>query len=309
MTSARSYFNRNTRRWQAIVELGRDERGKRKQVFRTTPRAKNTRAEARRLGRQIVSELDAGSYVAPSDMLVRELLETWLSDVARHQVSARSYDRYASIIRLHLVPALGGVQLTSLRAEQVQRCYSGLIDKGLAPASVHKVHAVLHSALTYGVRMHLLARNPTDEATLPKIRRREMTALSEARVGELLRAAEGTPVEVPLLVLVTLGVRRGELLGLTWDDVDLDGGRLSVRRTLEESSDGVAFREPKTARGSRSIALPGVTVEALRGHHTAQTEMPISRPMEGQHCMAIVDRRLLVQNSSSARSSLAAFRT
>ena len=77
----------------------------------------------------------------------------------------------------------------------------------------------------------------------------------------------------PLLVLVTLGVRRGELLGLTWPDVDLEEGRVSVRRTLEESSAGVAFKEPKTARGARTIALPAITGDALREHRKAQCEM------------------------------------
>jgi len=191
----------------------------------------------------------------------------------RHRVAARSYDRYAGIVKGHLIPALGGVKLTSLRPDQVQRCYSKLIDAGLAPATVHKVHAVLHSALKHAMRMRQLSRNPSDDAALPKIRRREMTALSDKQVGKLLAAAKGTPVATPLLALVTLGMRRGELLGLTWPDVDSDEGRVSIRRTLEESSAGVTFKEPKTARGARTIALPQVTVEALREHRKAQCEM------------------------------------
>ena len=190
----------------------------------------------------------------------------------RHRVAARSYDRYAGIVKGHLIPALGGVKLTSLRPDQVQRCYSKLIDAGLAPATVHKVHAVLHSALKHAMRMRQLSRNPSDDAALPKIRRREMTALSDKQVGKLLAAAKGTPVATPLLALVTLGMRRGELLGLTWPDVDSDEGRVSIRRTLEESSAGVTFKEPKTARGARTIALPQVTVEALREHRKAQCE-------------------------------------
>ena len=267
--TGRVYYNRHRDSWQAIVEKGRDEHGKRRQIFRDAP----TKREARQILQELLRELDEGTFVEPHTMTVAELLESWLADVARHQVSGRSYDRYTSIVRVHLVPALGSVKLSALRLEHIQRCYSGLIDKGLAPATVRKVHAVLHSALKHGVRMRLLARNPSDDASLPKIRRAEMTALSEVQVGELLRAAEGTSVAVPLLVLVTLGVRRGELLGLSWDDLDLEAGRLSVRRTLEESSGGVALKEPKTVRGARSIALPEVTVEALREQHKVQSEM------------------------------------
>lgn len=139
-TTFRPYFNKHIQRWQAIVELGRDERGKRCQTFRNTPKDKNTKKEANRIGRQIVKELDAGTYVEPNDMLGRELLESWLEDVVRHRVAARSFDRYRGIVKRHLVPALGAVKLTSLRPDQVQRCYSQLIDAGLSPATVHKVH-------------------------------------------------------------------------------------------------------------------------------------------------------------------------
>ncbi len=90
-----------------------------------------------------------------------------------------------------------------------------------------------------------------------------MTALSEEEIGKLLAAAEGTPVAVPLLCLVTLGVRRGELLGLTWPDVDFEQGQVSVRRTLEESSAGVTLKEPKTARATRTLALPAITADAF----------------------------------------------
>ncbi len=83
----------------------------------------------------------------------------------------------------------------------------------------------------------------------------------------------GTPVAGPLLCLVTLGVRRGELLGLTWDDVDFDAAQVAVRRTLEESSSGVMLKQPKTVCATRTLALHEVTAEALREHRRAQREM------------------------------------
>ena len=118
--------------------------------FRNTPREKNTKAEAKRLGRQIVNELEAGSYVEPSDLLLRDYLDSWLEDVARHRVATRTRDRYRIICRHHLVPALGNVKLASLRPDQVQRLYGQLSAAGSAPATVQKVHAVLHSALKHG---------------------------------------------------------------------------------------------------------------------------------------------------------------
>ena len=127
--------------------------------------------------------------------------------------------------------------------------------------------------LRHAVAMRMLPRNPADNMALPRIRRREMTALSEEEIGKLLAAAEGTPVAVPLLCLVTLGVRRGELLGLTWPDVDFEQGQVSVRRTLEESSAGVILKEPKTARATRTLALPRSPPRRFAKHRSVQLEM------------------------------------
>jgi integrase len=269
MTS-RPYFNQHRQRWQAVVELGRDERGRRKQLFRDMPKEKNTKAEAKRVGRLLLNELEAGTFIEPTDVTVAEYLESWLADVVRHQVATRTHDRYTGIARKHLIPRLGAVKLSALRPDQVQRCYAEMLDAGLSSASVHKVHVVLHSALRSAVRTRLIARSPCDDLVLPRIRTPEIKALTDEEIGAMLRAAEGTRVAVPLLVLVSLGARRGELLAMQWDDVDLEASTVSVRRTLEESSAGVHLKQPKTVRSSRTIALPASTVAALRVHHAAQ---------------------------------------
>src|SRR5450759_2907763 len=266
MATGRIYYYEKRGVYQAIVENGRDERGKRVQIFRDA----KTKKEARAVLQKLLRELDDGTFIAPSDLTLAEHLESWLADVVRHQVSARTQDRYASIVACHLTPRLGVTKLSALRPDQVQRCYSDLLDAGLSPASVHKVHVVLHSALRSAVRTRLIARSPCDDLVLPRIRTPEIKALTDKEIGAMLRAAEGTRVAVPLLVLVSLGVRRGELLGLQWGDVDLEAHALSVRRTLEESSAGVHLKQPKTVRSSRTIALPASTVDALRVHHAAQ---------------------------------------
>ncbi len=267
--TGRLYFNRHRKKWQAIVELGRDPvTGRRRQVFRDA----RTKSEAREVLRRLLREIEDGTHVEPHNLTVEEHLTGWLHDVARHRVTQRSFDRYESVIRVQLVPALGAVKLIDLRPAQVQQLYSQLVDKGLSAATVLKVHTTLHSALKHAVTMGLLARNPSDNMALPRIRRREMTALGEQEIARLLAAAKDTTVEVPLLCLVTLGLRRGELLGLTWPDVDFEAAQVSVRRSLEESSAGVTLKPPKTQRSTRTLALPQVTVEALREHRRSQRE-------------------------------------
>ena len=234
------------------------------------PKEKNTKAEAKRVGRLLLNELEAGTYAEPTDLTLAEYLEGWLADVVRHQVAARTHDRYAGIAHTHLIPFLGGAKLCALRPDQVQRCYAEMLDAGLSAASVHKTHAVLHGAFRHALRMRLIARNPCDGLMLPKVRKPEIKALSDVEIGAMFAAAKDSRVSVPLLVLLSLGVRRGELLALQWADLDLEARTVSVRRTLEESSAGVHLKEPKTVRSARTIALPSTTVEALRAHHASQ---------------------------------------
>jgi len=276
MATGRIYHYEKRGVYQAIVENGRDERGKRVQIFRDA----KTKKEARQILQTLLRELDDGTFIAPTALMVAEHLESWLEDVVRHQVGARTHDRYTGIVRKHLVPRLGAVKLSALRPDQVQRCYAEMLNSGLQAASVRKAHVVLHSALRHAVRMRLITRNPSDDLMLPKVRRPEIKALTDEQVGAMLVAAEGRPVAVPLLVLVSLGVRRGELLALQWADVDLEARSVSVRRTLEESSAGVHLKQPKTVRSSRMVAVPASTVDALRAHHAGQQRARLAADAE-----------------------------
>jgi integrase len=133
-------------------------------------------------------------------------------------------------------------------------------------------HRVLRKALKHAVKWHLLIRNPADAADPPRAEHREMSTLDEEGVATLFEAVRGTRLEVPVMLAVTTGLRRGELLGLRWRDVDLEKGTLAVRQSIEQTKDGLAFKEPKTRRGRRVVALPNVTVEALRRHRSEQAK-------------------------------------
>jgi integrase len=112
----------------------------------------------------------------------------------------------------------------------------------------------------------MIGRNPADAVEAPRKRSTEMQTLDVPSIGRLLEAAEGTQQYVPVLLAVTTGMRRGEIFALKWDNVDLRSGKLFVRHSLEKSKDGLRFKEPKTPRAKRCIALPAFVVEALKRH-------------------------------------------
>ena len=149
------------------------------------------------------------------------------------------------------------------------------------PLSAHTVkhlHRVLSQALKQAVRLRLLPRNPADDVDPPRPARLEMKILDQAQTARLLEAAETSPIYMPVLLAVTTGMRRGECLALRWRDADLDAGTLSVVATLEETKTPgerrhtLGFKAPKTDRSRRTIALPALTVEAMKRHRVRQAE-------------------------------------
>jgi len=182
-------------------------------------------------------------------------MDRFLEDVQRGSVRESTYSRDKYLITNHVKPALGRVRLRNLSAMHLQRLYHDKLDVGLSPATVQKIHHVIHKAFTQAVRWDLIARDPADAVKAPSPATEEIRPLSTDEARRLLDAAKGDRLEALYVLAVHTGMRRGELLGLKWSDVDLEGGTVSVRRTLTRTSNGkhVALGEPKTKSSRRTI--------------------------------------------------------
>ena len=260
--------------WTLVFDVGRDRRGKRKQKWKAI---RGTKADAERELRRLLRSLDTGEYVEPTKLSVAEYLERWLADYAKPNTAATTFDRYSEIVKLHLVPALGTVPLVKLQPLQIQRSYTEALETGrrngaggLSAQTVLHHHRLLREALGQAVKWRLLARNPTDAVEPPRPERHQIKTLTEDETAKLLERTKATYLYLPILIAVTTGMRRGEVLGLRWSDLDLDAGMASVRQTLEATKDGLIFKQPKTARSRRRVSLLPMTVQALRAHRTEQ---------------------------------------
>lgn len=265
--------------WSIVYDLGRDIDGKRRQKWKGGFR---TRRVADAALNKILHELNSGAYVEPSRTSVADYLRKWLKDYAKHHVSGRTYVRYEEIVEKHLIPVFGRNVLAELRPAQISAYYSEALTNGrlngkggLSPKTVRQHHAVLRKALENAVQWQMINRNPAAAVSPPKTKNKEMAALNDSQIAELLQSAEGTQHYLPVLLAVTTGMRRGEIFGLRWQDVDLDRATLCVRRTAEVVNGKVSFKEPKTQKGRRVIDLLPLTVEALRSHRRAQAEIRV----------------------------------
>ena len=262
-----SIFQRADGRWCGQIPLPGDSRAKRrrKSIYG------RTREEVRRKMLEAQNTLQNGYELPAERMTVADFIPVWLGNV-QASIRFKTLETYESVLRSHVVPHVGTVPLARLNPTHVQRMYNQLLDEGLSASSVAKLHTVLHNMLGKAVRLGMTNRNVTELVDVPRPKHREKVMLSPGEVHKLLDAARGHRFEALFTLAVTTGARSGELLGLSWEDVDLDQGTLNIRRSLQKLKEGYGLGDPKTKRSRRQIALPTVTIRALRSHRLRQTE-------------------------------------
>ncbi len=260
-----SVFQRPDGRWVAAITVGYDANGKRR---RQVVYGKTKSEVLDKLTRLHGAKAN-GTLVDPSKETVAQYLDRWLRDVAKATLSAGSYTNYSGVIKNHIVPRIGGMQLQKLTPAHVQRLYGELHHNKTAQNSIVLSHTVLHRALKDALRSGVVSRNAADGAAPPKVRRREMKVLDSDQAKRLLDEVRGDRLEALYWVAITAGLRSGEILGLQWHDIDLKNGTLSVCRSQSEVNGHIELKEPKTANARRQIDLPAATVAVLWEHRKA----------------------------------------
>ena len=258
------------------VSLGKDATtGKYTSYFETFNGGK---PEADKRLRELLTALDKGVFVKPVKDTLGEYLKSWLRDYCRPNLSSRTHELYSYICNKHLIPKLGNKRLVDIRPQHLQRLYAEKAESGLSNRTVQLIHVTLHKALKNAVKTGLLVRNAAESVDTPKIQRREMHVMSETDLHLFLEYAKGSPYYTFFYVGLFTGMRRAELLALRWSDVDLELCQISVTRSMQyiqaaAPGNRISFKEPKTTKSKRSIALSPSTAITLREHQATQNEL------------------------------------
>lgn len=211
------------------------------------------------------------------DITLSEYLLLWLEHTAT-RVSPDTFYTYEVAVRKHILPVLGAVPLRELKPLHVQFYLAHALKRGrldgkggLGKRTAQYHYRVLYEALECAVKLEILFRNPAAAVDPPVPRRKEPRVVPPERVAEFLAAIEDAGIyRVPIFLAFVTGMRRGEILGLRWEDVDLNGGLAVVRQVLKRRAGEFVFDEPKTEKSRRTVSLPEVAVEVLREHKRRQ---------------------------------------
>ena len=253
--------------WEARLTVGYEGgRQQRRSVYG------KTRAETARKLAEALRAHDSGQPFADARTTLADYLDRWLEDFGQSSLRPRTYEGYSIVVRRHLVPGLGHIPLSKLSPDAIREFMKRKLASGLSGRSVQYQHAVLRRALGHAEAHGLVQRNVAKLVTPPRPTRREVHPLSAREARQFLESVRGNRLEALYTLALVTGLRQGELLGLSWSDVDLDAGVLAVRHALQRHGGAYHLVEPKTRASRRTLALPAGAVQLLRQHKVRQLE-------------------------------------
>ncbi|MEX2625923.1 MAG: site-specific integrase [Ilumatobacteraceae bacterium] len=275
---ARGSVFRKDNGWAFRVDAGvNPESGRRRQMLR---QGFTTKKDAEAALAELSAASQRGAAVARTTTRVSDYLADWLVSI-RSKIRASTHHSYAMAVD-RINARLGHLQLQSLTPLQIERFYTELLESGsrngdaLAPKTVRNTHVVLRKALADAERLGLVSRNAAGAAKPPAPTKRDMLTWSSDELRMFLTAIDGTRLEIGFRIAAATGLRRGEVLGLRWRDVDFDLGQIAVAHTITRAGKELVMGPPKTPRSRRNVYLDKRTLAALKEHRKHQREQRLA---------------------------------
>lgn len=255
--------------WRIRYEAGLKPDGRRQQRSRGGFATKKEAEEALRIA---LEQVRTGMAGRNEKQTVAEYLDSWLA--GKHALRPSTQRAYESHIRTYLTPLIGQLRLTALRADHLDAMYdairAGKLRKAPSAATVRRIHATLHSALTTAYKRRLIAYNPAGQVELESAQHHVRDIWSPSQLDTFLDFSASDRLGPAYYLIAMTGLRRGELCGLRWSDLDLDAGTATIVQQHVEVGRTISVGDPKTKRGARSFPLDSATVAVLRSHKAAQ---------------------------------------
>lgn len=255
--------------WQIVIERDIDsETGERDRIYKTIKGG--TKKQAEKEMNKILYEINNNVYVEANTKTFGAFLEEWLDTYIKPNKSPTTYAGYEKQVKNYIIPALGNKKLQHLKTLDIQKFYNSLLEKSplsgkpMKPKTVQNIHMNVRAALSQALKLDLIKKNPAENVTLPKVKKYKAEIYDQEEVELLIKKVKDTDLEVPICLEVALGLRRGELLALKWQDIDFDNCKVKIRNNLVQVGNEIIIKEPKTESSIREIELPTTIIQLLK---------------------------------------------
>jgi integrase len=262
-----SVYQRKDGLWIGAANLGYNAAGRQ---VRKTVSAKTKGGAIKRL-KEIQKPIDANEPLPDERLTVGKLIELWLP-VVEHRVRSLAFTNYRDIARIHIVPELGRKRVVKLTALDVDRLLVAKRDAGLSTSTVRRIRLVLSMAIDQAVKWNAVNRNVVKFSTSPAVKYREGRSLSPSEVQVLVKHLKGVQFEAVYLTILALGLRRGEVLGLRWEDINFDESTLTINQTIQRVQGSLVAGQVKTTKSRRTLTLAPDLVKVLKVRKAEQNE-------------------------------------
>ena len=263
-----------------VIDEGKDPvTGKRRQRWIAT---KGSKPEVEAQLNEMMRDLQHGTFVKPAKITVRDYINQWLDSYVKHNLSASTNQNYRSITRKHILPTMGNVVLSELKAQMIQSLENQKLESGLSHSSVIKMHNILHGSLQQALIAGKILNNPCDGVKRPKEQYKEINIMSMDTIHQLLDKAKTDQYYRPYyplwLTSIHTGLRRGEDMGIKWGEVNLLDLTISINHSLyyqdvpDENGERIALKAPKTKSSRRVISITPSNAVVLREHYQKTNE-------------------------------------
>ncbi|NNG67727.1 site-specific integrase [Caldanaerobacter subterraneus] len=264
----RGHITKRGSKWSIVIDVGRDENGKRKQKRFS---GFKTKKEAEKALQEILYKLEKGELFL-SKITLEEFLDEWYKEHCLPRLAPKTLKSYEELINLYFKPYLGNIELASLKPLEIQKYYNKLKELGLSNTTINYHHRVLRSALNRAVKWQYISKNPCDHVEPPSRDKKEMTVWSTADAYKAEEIFKDSPIYIHLILGLYEGLRVGEICGLKWEDIDFEKEEMIVRRQAQVVKGELIFREPKTEKSVRKIPLIKKVIDALKEEKRKQEE-------------------------------------
>lgn len=269
--------------WEITIEMPPDPITKKRN--RTTKTVRGTKKEAEQLMRKLIDEAEKGYHVTNNKITILEWIQTWLDVYITPNVSPTTLSRYQGMIKRYINPLLGNIQVQQLGTLAVQSWVNGLkvspsSGKEMSAATIKHAYHVLKGAMDKAVLAGIIPRSPCQGIMLPKGEKKAAVVYDEQQIKELIYWSKGTEMELVIDMELCLGLRRGELLGLQWSDIDWEDNKIHIVHNRVVVNGKSVMKEPKTANSVRTLDAPVQLMHKLKQHRVRCMERQLAMGRE-----------------------------